>query len=176
MRIIAGQLGGRSFVSPRGHRSHPMSEKIRGALFNSLGDINGLAVLDAFSGSGALSFEAVSRGASQALAIESDNNAQRSIRESLKQLSLDHKVKLVAATAGAWLKTTSTEFDLVLLDPPYQALPKELLINLASRSRVGGTVVLSLPPDANVILTADFRLLATKDFGDSKLVFYKRIS
>ncbi|MCB6771180.1 RsmD family RNA methyltransferase, partial [Veillonella atypica] len=49
MRIIAGQLGGRTFDAPRGHRTHPMGDKIRGALFNILGDISGLTVFDAFA-------------------------------------------------------------------------------------------------------------------------------
>jgi 16S rRNA (guanine966-N2)-methyltransferase len=63
MRVVAGSLKGRIFNEPSGHQTHPMSEKVRGALFNALGDIEGLSVLDAFAGSGALSFEAVSRGA-----------------------------------------------------------------------------------------------------------------
>jgi len=53
MRIIAGSLGGRSFDSPQSRRTHPMSDKIRGALFSSLGEIVGLSVLDAYAGSGA---------------------------------------------------------------------------------------------------------------------------
>ena len=53
MRVISGWLGGRIFESPHGHRTHPMSDKIRGAVFGVLGDIKGLTVLDAFAGSGA---------------------------------------------------------------------------------------------------------------------------
>jgi 16S rRNA (guanine(966)-N(2))-methyltransferase RsmD len=76
MRIIAGTLGGRTFESPHGRRTHPMSDKVRGSLFNTLGDIDGLTILDAFAGSGALAFEAISRGAEHVLAIEIDNRAQ----------------------------------------------------------------------------------------------------
>ena len=60
MRIIAGTLGGRNFDS-KSQATHPMSEKMRGALFNVLGDIDGLKVLDCFAGSGAIGFEAISR-------------------------------------------------------------------------------------------------------------------
>nr|MBP9820948.1 RsmD family RNA methyltransferase [Candidatus Saccharibacteria bacterium] len=60
MRIIAGFLGGRLIESPHNNKTHPMSEKMRGALFNSLGDINGLTFLDAFAGTGACGFEAIS--------------------------------------------------------------------------------------------------------------------
>jgi 16S rRNA (guanine966-N2)-methyltransferase len=75
MRVIAGFLGGRNFDSPGGHRTHPMSDKVRGAVFGVLGDIKGLSVLDAFAGSGALSIEAVSRGAKYAVAIDVDKRA-----------------------------------------------------------------------------------------------------
>jgi 16S rRNA (guanine966-N2)-methyltransferase len=75
VRIIAGSLKGRTFSEPHGHRTHPMSEKVRGALFNALGDIEGLTFLDAFAGSGALSFEAASRGAKSVIAIDKDGPA-----------------------------------------------------------------------------------------------------
>ena len=70
MRVIAGRLGGRNFDSPKTQRTHPMSDKVRGALFNALGDLGGLTVLDAFAGSGACSLEAASRGATEVLAID----------------------------------------------------------------------------------------------------------
>src|ERR1700756_1715958 len=103
MRIIAGRLGGRRFASPRGHRTHPMSDKMRGALFNSLGELAGLSVLDAFAGSGALAFEAVSRGAKGAVAIDLDRSAQQAIAANITALGLQDQVKLVRASAGAWL-------------------------------------------------------------------------
>src|SRR5438445_6894886 len=106
MRIIAGRLGGRQFASPRGHRTHPMSDKMRGALFNALGDLSGLTVLDAFAGSGALAFEAVSRGAQHVVAIDVDKSAQRTIAKNITALGLADRVKLVRASAGAWLTTT----------------------------------------------------------------------
>jgi 16S rRNA (guanine966-N2)-methyltransferase len=174
MRIIAGTLGGRQFNSPHGHRTHPMSEKGRGALFNALGDINGLTVIDAFAGSGALSFEAISRGAASALAIDSDRNAQRAIGESITALGLSRQVKLIKATAGAWLSTSDDTFDLVLLDPPYDKLQPQLLAKLAARAKPGGTVVLSLPPHSSVDVPPELRLINQKDYGDAQLSFYKK--
>lgn len=61
MRIISGIYGGRTIQSPSGHKTHPMSEKMRGAIFNALGDIKGLSFLDAYGGSGAVALEAISR-------------------------------------------------------------------------------------------------------------------
>ncbi len=175
MRIIAGSLGGRTFVSPRGHRTHPMSDKIRGALFNALGELQGLTVLDAFAGSGALSFEAVSRGAERVVAIDSDKAAQRAIDENIIALKLKSQVKLVKASASAWLSTTNEFFDLVLCDPPYDDVSVTLLIKLAERVKTGGLLVLSLPPTAALELPAWYDLVSTKDYGDAQLVFYRRI-
>ena len=65
MKVVAGSRGGRNFASPHNNRTHPMSDKVRGALFNALGDLDGLSVLDAYAGSGACSLEAASRGAAE---------------------------------------------------------------------------------------------------------------
>src|SRR5665213_172068 len=100
MRIIAGSLGGRSFTSPRSNRTHPMSDKARGGLFNALGDIDDLTILDAFAGSGALSFEAISRGAASAVAVDIDKNAYQSIQENIVSLNLKDKVKAIRANVS----------------------------------------------------------------------------
>lgn len=176
MRIIAGSIGGRNFDSPNGHRTHPMSDKMRGALFNALGDISGLTVLDAFAGSGALSFEAISRGAKHATAIDNDRNAQQAVSRNIKTLQLNKHVKLVQAAAGAWMTTTDERFDLVLLDPPYDHLQLSLLTDLMERTAVGGLTVLSLPPGFDVEATHDYERVLAKNYGDSQLVFYRRIS
>jgi 16S rRNA (guanine966-N2)-methyltransferase len=153
-----------------------MSDKIRGALFNVLGDISGLTVLDAFAGSGALSFEAISRGAKQAVAIESDKNAQQAISQNVNMLHLNKHVKLIRAAAGAWMTTADDQFDLVLLDPPYDNVQPNLLSLLLKRTKVGGVAALSLPPDLDFEASNDFDHLQAKEYGDSKLVFYRRIS
>ena len=175
MRIIAGSLGGRNFASPHGHGTHPMSDKVRGALFNTLGDIEGLRVLDAFAGSGALAFEALSRGATSAMLIENDNAAQRAIAENIRELGLGSRAKLTKAAAGAWLDTSSETFDIVLLDPPYDHLQPLLLTDLAQLTVQGGVVVLSLPPNALFDLPDQFKQLVHKNYGDAELAFYRRV-
>ena len=92
MRIVSGQLKGQQFQSPHGHRTHPMAEKVRGALFNILGDIEGLTFLDAFAGSGALAFEAASRAAASVTAIDKDSSAHQIIEHNLKDLHLEKTV------------------------------------------------------------------------------------
>ncbi len=173
MRIIAGSLGGRQFEAPHGHRTHPMSAKMRGALFNALGDLNGLSLLDAFAGSGALAFEAVSRGAARAMVIDNDSSAQRILAENIASLDLSGRVKLIRASVEAWLRTSEEKFDVVISDPPYEKPQLQLLAKLAARAKPGGVVVFSLPPETNVALPDDYTPLSTKDYGDGQLIFYR---
>src|SRR5690242_707068 len=102
MRIISGKLGGRIIHEPHGHKTHPMSEKVRGALFNALGDVEGLTFLDAFAGSGALSFEAVSRGAKSAVAVDIDKHAVDTASLSVKDLKLGGEIKVTKANMAGW--------------------------------------------------------------------------
>ncbi len=178
MRIISGSLGGRRFDAPKGSLTHPMSDKIRGALFGVLGDISGLTVLDAFAGSGALSFEAVSRGASRAVAIDNDKTAQNTIQTNLARLDLANRVTLIKTSASAWSNSNADmRFDLVLADPPYAEIQQTLLIKLANHAKLSGIFVLSIPPTSNFELPViSYQLEATKNYGDSKLVFYRRIT
>jgi 16S rRNA (guanine966-N2)-methyltransferase len=174
VRVIAGWLGGQTFASPNGHRTHPMSDKVRGALFNSLGDISGLNVLDAFAGSGAISIEAISRGAQYAVAIDNDRNAQAAIADNLQKLSLGDRIKLVKANASSWLNTTDDVFNIVICDPPYDLVQTELIQDLAARARVGGIIIISLPPKVELTLSTDYKQLSYKSYGDAELYFYRR--
>ena len=176
MRIIAGFLKGRSFHSPPGHRSHPMSDKIRGALFNILGDIKGLTFLDAFAGSGALALEAASRGAKHVTAIEKDSPAYTVIVKNVKELGLAKLVHASRANVGGWSNhNMEAEFDIVLLDPPYDLLQLSLLTKLARRHvKASGLVVLSYPGQALVPGFEDFEIAANKHYGDAQLVFYRK--
>lgn len=174
MRIIAGQLGGRQFDSPKGFKTHPMSDKARGALFNVLGDIQGLTVLDAFAGSGALSFEAISRGASSAVVIDNDRAAQKVIANNVHALGLRGQVKLIAASTGAWLQTSNPEemFDIILCDPPYTDLQPGLLMRLIVRLAPEGVFVLSWPGGRALPEFPGLRQLDSKNYGDITLTFY----
>jgi len=179
MRIIAGVLGGRTFDSPHTGRTHPMSDKMRGALFNILGEIDGLTVLDPFAGTGALSFEAISRGAKHATAIDSDKNAQRVIEKNIVELGLKRGewVKLIKNSANAWLQTAGDPvFDLVLCDPPYNDLQVGLLERLCGRVETGGLMVLSWPGDTEPVAFSDMELIEQRSYGDAQLVFYRKIS
>ena len=176
MRIIAGKLGGRQFSSPGTRRTHPMSDKVRGALFNTLGDISGLSVFDPLAGSGAISFEALSRGAASAVALDNNKAAFTTLRSNVKQLELHNEIKIVQAGAGAWLATQpDATFDLIICDPPYDDIKPGLLTQLAERTTVNGAAVFSLPPTFILTLPPYFELLSTKNYGAATLVFYRKV-
>ncbi len=175
MRVIAGDLGGRQFAAPRGHHTHPMSEKMRGALFNKLGDITGLHILDCFAGSGALAFEAVSRGAKTATLIEADRNAQKSINDNIKALSLNN-VKLISTTVLNWSQTAQDQkFDIILADPPYDKLQFSSLSKLGEHLRPQGLFVLSWPGAIELPSFVNCDLLEHQKYGDGQLAFYRAL-
>lgn len=176
MRIIAGSLKGRQFDSPHTQRTHPMSDKVRGALFNMLGDIDGLTVLDPFAGTGAIAFEALSRGASSALLIEQDKTAQRVIAENIRTLRLSRQAQLIRASANAWLQTSpaNTTFDLIICDPPYHDLQTSLVVRLAERLTPEGLLILSWPTKEEPLLIDNLTQIENRAHGDAQLIFYRR--
>jgi len=177
MRVISGTLGGRQFQSPNGHRTHPMSEKVRGAIFGVLGDITGLTVLDAFAGSGALGFEAISRGAKKALLIDNDKQAQVTVESNIDVLGLADRAALIKANAISWSNQNRQQlFDLLLIDPPYDKLPFAVIERLARNLKPGGTYVLSWPGQFEAPKLPGLEIISNKDYGDAQLFFYKHVA
>jgi len=136
-RIIAGAYGGRRIQTPKGDGTRPTSDRVREAMFSSieseLGGFDGLHVLDLFAGSGALGLEALSRGATSAVFVESDARAAAVIKANAKDLATTGAV-VVRGTAGGFLeREPDRPFDLVFLDPPY-AVPTEQLAGLVRRA------------------------------------------
>lgn len=176
MRVIAGTLKGREIKSPHGHRTHPMSDKVRGALFNVLGDIEGLTFLDAFAGSGALAIEAISRSAKSAIAIDKDSSAHKVLEQNIKELC-PKNVKAVKANTGGWsLHNMEKKFDILLLDPPYNELQFNLLQKLINRHlKADGLAVFSIPGNINAEEFDGVKIAAAKNYGDAQLVFYRKI-
>lgn len=175
MRVIAGRLGGRSFTSPKTHRTHPMSDKVRGALFNALGDITGLSMLDAFAGSGACSIEAVSRGVSRVLAIDIDPEAVKTIAENARLLGLEDVITVRRKNISGWSRNNQTQqFAVVLADPPYNDIRPDVLERLTVHVQPNGLFVLSWPGGEAVRKFAGLEIISHKTYGDAQLVFYKR--
>jgi 16S rRNA (guanine966-N2)-methyltransferase len=177
MRVISGYLGGRNFLSPSGHRTHPMSDKMRGGLFSALGDISDLDVLDVYSGSGALAFEAASRGAKTVIAIEADKSAYGIIKQNIETLALEDKVEVTKAYFKSWSnRKRALMFDLILADPPYDYIVFKDIEKLPLHITAGGIMVLSWPGKEEIPEINSLDIIQNKTYGDSQLVFYRKIS
>jgi 16S rRNA (guanine966-N2)-methyltransferase len=171
VRVVAGRFGGRSLLAPRGQATRPTSDRVREALFSILGpdSVSDARVLDLFAGSGALGIEALSRGAAEAVLVDSSAAAAAAIRRNLAALGADAEVR--RQDALAYLRGASRDarqYDLVFLDPPYRrasALGSELSASL-------GPV---LAPAARVVAESDRRaplelaltLLDERRYGDT---------
>ena len=177
MRIISGTLKGRVIEAPKGHKTHPMSEKIRGAVFNALGDLSGLSVLDAFAGSAALSIEATSHGADHAIAIEIDKKAHAVAMQNIADCGVSEYIKCIRANVSSWSDNNSNAtFDVVILDPPYDKFNNTLINKLINKHVVGnGMIVLSKPPKIPFELPSDCKLVQSKNYGDAELLFMRKV-
>lgn len=129
VRIIGGHWRGTRLDVPSVEGLRPSSDRVRETLFNWLhADIAGSTCLDLFAGSGALGFEAASRGAKQVVMIERDVRALASLRALVQRLDAT-QVDVVAADALNWLgREADQQFDLVFIDPPFASnlMPKVL--------------------------------------------------
>ena len=179
MRIIAGRLGGRRLVAPRGLATRPTSDRVREALFSILGDIEGVAVLDLYAGSGALGLEALSRGASFATFVERARAPVLALRENIAALEVAAESVVFVAEVRAAIRALGKKgarVGLVFADPPYADRDTgALLADLAESGLVaaGATLVLEhsskvTPPDPGPAGV----LRSTRVYGDTALTFF----
>jgi 16S rRNA (guanine966-N2)-methyltransferase len=176
VRIIAGKFGGRKIETPDGKRTHPMSERIRNALFNSLGnEIEGAYVLDAFAGSGAIGIEALSRGASFATFIERDRVAQNIISENITTLGLENRTKVIRASVAAWMNTYEGGlFDIIFVDPPYHDPQFSTAMQLSGLLKPGALMVLSRPGRSESPTKTGVVVVDNRSYGDAALTLFRK--
>lgn len=137
LRIISGELKGKKLFSPKGIKIRPTADRIRESIFNILAPrIPKSVVLDLFAGTGALGIEALSRGASFAIFMDSDKEALAVIEKNIAACRLQSRIKIVRADIAnnnIALKNLDPPGNLVFMDPPYNNnLIKPALINLAA--------------------------------------------
>jgi 16S rRNA (guanine966-N2)-methyltransferase len=147
VRLIGGQWKRSKLPVADRPGLRPTPDRVRETLFNWLGqDLTGWRVLDAFAGSGALGFEAASRGAAQVVLLENDALLLRSLADVKARLKAD-AVQIIAADALAWLKRSAPGcFELVLIDPPFDADVFEAALAAAAPAvAAGGYLYLEAP-------------------------------
>jgi 16S rRNA (guanine966-N2)-methyltransferase len=173
VRIVAGSYKGRRLHAPPGARTRPTADRVREALFSILGPLDGERVLDLFAGSGALGIEALSRGAGEAVFVDSDARAVAAIRRNLEAIGADARVE--RRDALDYLRGASEPpFDLVFLDPPY-----------SSASQLAGPLSERLPAlvsqEARIVSESDKRnpleltlpLVDERVYGDTRIAIHR---
>ncbi len=137
MNIIAGRFRGRKLKAPRGLDTRPVQARIREAVFNQLGDPDGLRFLDLFAGTGAMGIEAISRGAESAVFVDSANIPCRIIADNLATVGRDDRVlRLSARRALERFRAANETFHIVFADPPY-----DRGLSLETLADIGGGVL-----------------------------------
>ena len=174
MRIVAGEFKGRPLHAPPGREVRPTSDRVREAVFSILSSVEGLRVLDLFAGSGAMAFEALSRGASSAVLIDTSAAAIAAISRNMSALGVDVEVRKMSATAFLERASASArQYDLVFVDPPYRQasvvapmLSAALPAVLAPRARVVAE------SDRRAPLELDLPLLTERRYGDTLITIH----
>ena len=186
-RIIGGLVGSRKLASPA-KSTRPTSDRIRESIFSSLESKDALqkaSVLDLYAGTGALGLEALSRGATSALLVESNKQAaavciqnSRLIQDALKDEDHEVVAKVQIQLVQKFLENNSQVFDLVFIDPPYEIENREVEKNLESllgKLSKNALVLVERSTRAEAIDAAGYELLETKNFGDTA-VYWLRAS
>ena len=185
MRIVGGQYRGRALVAPEGMGTRPTSDRAREALFNILShaswapELDGARVIDLFAGSGALGFEAISRGSSFCLFVETDDGARGAIRENAEALGLFGRTRVHRRSAtdlGVRPGSAGEAFVIAFLDPPYaKGLGEQTLQRLIEGAWLapGALIVFERGSDEPDIETAGYERLDDRTWGAARVLFLR---
>lgn len=188
IRLISGIFKNHKITAPNSQQTHPMSERARNAIFNTIQtDIPGAKILDAFAGTGALGLEAISRGAKGAVFIEKNRLAQKILAENLQitEKNLESgTTKLVRSSISGWLSSTQSQFelgeiseiptfDVIFADPPYYDPQFPTIEKLSKRLNTGGILVLSQPKELENFKVENLFLISEKLYSGAKILFFR---
>lgn len=183
MRILAGDYRGRRFDQPPSRAVRPLSDKVRAAIFDVVGDPGGGIVLDVYAGSGAAGFEALSRGAAMVEAIEANPRVARTIEANLKLLGMHWGYNLHVLKVETWLGLPGNQpdldramqrYNLIIADPPYANIDDDILERLAAFLIPGGVLLVSHSSKKPSAMLQSVNLVKNKTYGDTALSFYQR--
>ncbi|MFM2375702.1 MAG: hypothetical protein RLZZ165_799 [Bacteroidota bacterium] len=136
MRIISGKYRGRLIQPPKGLPVRPTTDQAKEALFNILShrlDFESISVLDAFAGTGSMSYEFLSRGVRALVAVDADAKCVQYIQGQFRELG-GHGARVVRQTVERYLQGPAEVFDLIFMDPPYALPGQEDLIRTVFQS------------------------------------------
>ena len=178
MRVIAGEARGRRLEAlPGTDVTRPTLSQVKEAMFSIVQfDLPGARVLDLYAGSGQLGIEALSRGAKHAVFVDAASKAVEAVRANLKHCKLSDQAKIAQMDAASFLKSTTTRFDIVFLDPPYQQKIIDAVLPMVVGQMAPQGIILceterneQLPESAG-----DYEIAKTYFYGKAKITAYRR--
>ncbi len=183
MRIIAGKLSSRKIIAPSGRTTRPMTDRVRGAVFNiiahhdwgaAIGDpLEGTNALDAFCGTGALAFEAISRGAAQAYLFDKDREALRTAKFNAEALGVKNACQIMPVDTLTPPRATEP-CQLVFLAPPYRKnlIPPALAaLDKAGWIAPDALIMAETAKTETLALPEKFNIILSRTYGDTAVCF-----
>ena len=168
LRILAGELKGKKILALKNNLSHPMGSRERLALFNSIGpEIKGKVILDAFSGTGAVGIEAISRGARHVTFIEKNHKVAEILRKNLKNLKIEEKTRVFET--GVEKMDFNEKFDFVIADPPYDKIGKVLAETFKRLAKLSQERFYLSHPNSFDPHVVDAKLISTKAYAGARI-------
>jgi len=180
LRIIGGTARGRHFEAPEGRDTRPTLDRVRENLFNMLqGRVTDARVLDLFAGSGALSLEALSRGAAFAVLADRDGGAVRTERKNIQSLGFADRTRQIRSSweqAAAALTAEGERFDLIFLDPPYAMTDlRDVTERLKPLMAEEAWIVVEHQAGAEVLVSADLSPVKERSWGYCGVKIYEQL-
>tara|TARA_B110000014_G_scaffold263268_1_gene259462 strand:- start:131 stop:658 length:528 start_codon:yes stop_codon:yes gene_type:complete len=169
--VIAGKYKGRKLFQFNNSNVRPTQAKVKKSIFDILGPLNNMKVLDLYSGVGSLGIESLSRGASHLTAVEKNPSVFKILVKNIRKIcDNDDDVKLHRADVDKFLNRSNQKFDLIFADPPYEEFNffdiKESISNFLS---VGGIFCMEMQATKSIKFEEDVRI---KKYGNTQVIFW----
>lgn len=180
LRIISGELGGRFIKAPDSKFTRPTTQKVKESIFNQLSNFFGFQnklVLDLYSGSGSLGFEALSRGAAEVHFIEKNFKVYQNLSENAASLNVAGRVKIFKTDTVKYLSSCSFKYDLILADPPFFMYDIHTCFNLIRDKQIlahDGILIIERSVQTIEKDSVAFALEPYRKLGDTALYIMER--
>ncbi len=175
MRIVGGELKGRTLYSFDGEDIRPTPDKVREALFNIIQNrIYGARFMDLFSGTGAMGIEALSRGAKNVHLNDKDRTSVALIKKNLDKLKILDRVTLTSVDGLALMQKGVSEYDIIYIDPPYKAGLNFQAVNSARNSLADNGVIILESEIAFDGQVEGLKIVDERKYGRVRLTFFEK--
>jgi len=178
MRIISGIKKGAKLIEFSGEDIRPTTDRVKESLFNLIQEFVADAnVLDLFAGSGALCFEAISRGAKHGVCTDKAKESVAVILKNRDKLDFSDLVEVINIDAEGYLSRTSDKFDIIFMDPPYnKGFIEPALQQIVKRDILtdGGIIVVESDSPDEIILPAGLKAIKERRYGRTNVTVFEK--